>query len=211
MKKEYITYGLIGIIAGLALGFLAGNWLSSPPGAAGDAGRANETQSVNTGGASQPQLPADHPPIGSEVVPAGPLPEGAAAGGSSAGSQPVPPHGTSPGGTPAATNLGGGELPSLDPLPGSSKEERVEQKYKNIQVLRGLPADRLERIMDAFKSSLGVDCTYCHIKDHPEKDDKPAKQMARKMIGITRDTNAKLSAARVTCFTCHRGQPRPVE
>jgi hypothetical protein len=34
--------------------------------------------------------------------------------------------------------------------------------------------------------------------------------MARKMIGITRDANAKLGgAARVSCFTCHRGQPRP--
>ena len=64
-------------------------------------------------------------------------------------------------------------------------------------------------IMFAFKSSLGVDCTYCHIKDQFEKDDKSTKQMARKMITIVRDANAKLGAARVNCFTCHRGQPRP--
>jgi hypothetical protein len=64
--------------------------------------------------------------------------------------------------------------------------------------------------MFAFKASLGVDCTYCHIKDQFEKDDKPAKQTARKMIQLVRDTNAKLgSMTRVTCFTCHRGQTRP--
>jgi hypothetical protein len=77
-------------------------------------------------------------------------------------------------------------------------------------MLRGLPSDRLMSVMFAFKASLGVDCTYCHIKDQFEKDDKPTKQMARKMITLVRDTNAKLGgAARVTCFTCHRGQTRP--
>jgi hypothetical protein len=91
----------------------------------------------------------------------------------------------------------------------TGKEERTEQKYKNIQALKGLPADRLTKIMFAFKDSLGVDCTYCHIKDQFEKDDKPTKQMARKMIGIVRDSNAKLGSARVSCFTCHRGQARP--
>ena len=55
------------------------------------------------------------------------------------------------------------------------------------------------KIMFAFKSSLGVDCTYCHIKDQFEKDDKPPKQTARKMIQLVRDTNAKLgTTTRVT-------------
>ena len=102
------------------------------------------------------------------------------------------------------------ELPSLDPLPASSKEERAEQKYKNIQLLKGIPSERLTKIMFSFKASLGVDCTYCHIKDQFEKDDKPAKQVARKMIQLVRDTNTKLgSMTHVTCFTCHRGQTRP--
>ena len=66
------------------------------------------------------------------------------------------------------------------------------------------------KVMFAFKTSLGVDCTYCHIKDQFEKDDKAQKQTARKMIQLVRDTNAKLgTATRVTCFTCHRGQTRP--
>jgi hypothetical protein len=94
-------------------------------------------------------------------------------------------------------------------MPASSKEERAEQKYKNIQILRGLPADRLPKIMNAFKGSLGVDCTYCHINNEFDKDDKPAKQVARKMIELVRDNNEKLGAGRVSCYTCHRGQPRP--
>jgi hypothetical protein len=112
----------------------------------------------------------------------------------------------------AGTSAATAELPSLDPLPATSKEERAEQKYKNIQLLRGIPSERLLKVMFAFKSSLGVDCTYCHIKDQFEKDDKPQKQTARKMIQLVRDTNAKLGGpARVTCFTCHRGQTRPAQ
>ncbi|HEX8185220.1 MAG TPA: c-type cytochrome, partial [Blastocatellia bacterium] len=125
---------------------------------------------------------------------------------------PLPNQPTSPAAeaTPAAAAGETTELPSLDPLPAGSKEKRVEQDKKNIQVLKGIPADRLTPIMFAFKNSLGVDCTYCHVKDQFEKDDKPAKQIARKMINITREANAKLGGAgRVTCFTCHRGQPRP--
>jgi hypothetical protein len=106
-----------------------------------------------------------------ETVPAPPLPAGSEGGPAGGGS----------------TSATGGEavaLPSLDPLPASSKEERAEKKYKNIQMLKGLPADRIESIMFAFKNSLGVECTYCHIKDQFEKDDRPTKQTARKMIAL---------------------------
>ncbi len=198
MKKEYVSYGLIGIIAGLVLGFIVGNW-SSPTGgaapAAASAGSESKPASVNSSNSGQ-ALPPGHPPLDSgQTIPAPPLPEGASSS------------------APSAASAQAGEtteLPSLDPLPASSKEERTEQKYKNIQLLRGIPSERLEKIMFSFKASLGVECTYCHVKDHFEKDDKPAKQVARKMIQLVRDTNAKLgSMTRVTCFTCHRGQTRP--
>jgi hypothetical protein len=203
MRKEYISYGLVGIIAGLVLGFFVGNSTSPQSSATGAAGNQAEAQSVNSGGPSQ-ELPPNHPPITGDVVPAGPLPAG-----SSGESGSTEPGATSPAST-ASTDAP--ELPSLEPLPASSKEERVEQKYKNIQVLKGLPADRLMRVMFAFKTSLGVECTYCHIKDQFDKDDKPTKQMARKMIGIVREDNAKIGVAgRVTCFTCHRGQTRPAQ
>jgi hypothetical protein len=197
MKKEYVSYGLIGIIAGLVLGFIVGNWASPTGGAAPQAAAPAEAKpaSVNSSNSGQ-SLPPGHPPLDSgQTIPAPPLPEGATAAAPAA---------------PAAQAGETTELPSLDPLPPGSKEERAEQKYKNIQLLRGIPAERLTKIMFSFKASLGVDCTYCHIKDQFEKDDKAAKQVARKMIQLVRDTNAKLgSMTRVTCFTCHRGQTRP--
>ena len=198
MKKEYFSFAIVGIAVGLVLGFLVANWTYKAPDASQQAAAGGNTgsASVNTGGPTQ-ELPAGHPPIDSgETIPAPPLPAGSADETGPAASATPPP------GEPV-------ELPSLDPLPASSKEERAEHKYKNIQLLKGLPADRITSIMFAFKSSLGVDCTYCHIKDQFEKDDKSAKQMARKMITLVRDTNAKLGSARVNCFTCHRGQPRP--
>lgn len=197
MKKEYISYGLIGIVAGLVLGFIVGN-LATPTGTPSPLAAASQESkpaSVNSSNSGQ-ALPPGHPPVDSgQTIPAPPLPGGGS------------------GTAPAAPSAAAGEtteLPSLDPLPASSKEERAEQKYKNIQLLRGIPSERLTKIMFSFKASLGVDCTYCHIKDEFEKDDKPAKQVARKMIQLTRDTNNKLgSMTHVTCFTCHRGQTRP--
>ena len=199
MNKEYISYGIIGVVAGLVLGFVVGNSVSSGGGGASSLTATGEPKaaSVNSSNTGQ-ALPPGHPAIDTgQTIPAPPL----------------------PGGTPGASDAGTAssvptepvsELPSLDPLPAGSKEERAEQKYKNIQLLKGIPSERLTKIMFAFKSSLGVDCTHCHIKDQFEKDDKPTKQTARKMIQLVRDTNAKLGgAARVTCFTCHRGQTRP--
>ena len=200
MNKEYVSYGVIGIVAGLVLGFIIGNMASSTEGTVSQAvpGSESKVASVNSSNSGQ-ALPPGHPPIDSgQTIPAPPLPGGASAPSAAAPASPAAQAGEST------------ELPSLDPLPATSKEERAEQKYKNIQLLRGIPSDRLTKIMFAFKASLGVDCTYCHIKDQFEKDDKPQKQTARKMIQLVRDTNAKLGGtARVTCFTCHRGQTRP--
>jgi hypothetical protein len=200
MKKEYVSFGIVGIALGLLFGFMVANWTYKGPGAAQQMAAPGEqsSASVNSGGPNK-ELPPNHPPIDSgQTIPAPPLPDTPATGDATTSAAPATPSGDV------------AELPSLDPLPAGSKEKRVEQDKKNIQVLKGLPADRLTPIMFAFKTALGVDCTYCHVKDQWEKDDKPAKQTARKMIGITRDANAKLGAAgRVTCYTCHRGQPRP--
>lgn len=200
MNKEYISYGLIGVVAGLVLGFIVGNFASPAGGGAQQtaaAGSESKATSVNSSNSGQ-ALPPNHPPIDSgQTIPAPPLREGTPGASDSTSAT------SSPTSAPA-------ELPSLDPLPASSKEERAEQKYKNIQLLKGIPSERVMKVMFAFKASLGVDCTYCHIKDQFDKDDKPTKQTARKMIQLVRDTNAKLgTATRVTCFTCHRGSTRP--
>ncbi|HWC76908.1 MAG TPA: photosynthetic reaction center cytochrome c subunit family protein [Blastocatellia bacterium] len=200
MSKDDIRFAIIGIVGGIVLGFLVANWTtpSSTIAQKTDGNANQQPRSVNA--PPEADLPPNHPPVNpGETVPAGPLPSGSegAAGSARAASSPRSGESVS--------------LPSLEPLPASSKEERAEKKYKNIQLFKGLPADRIESIMFAFKDSLGVECTYCHVKDQFEKDDKTAKQTARKMISLVRDANAKLGSPRVSCFTCHRGQPRPVE
>jgi hypothetical protein len=202
MNKEYVSYGIIGIVVGLVLGFIVGNSVGPAGSSANPLATSSEPKSASVNSSNTGQaLPAGHPAIDSgQTIPAPPLPPG------------TPGASETPSATPAGQTGTLAELPSLDPLPASSKEERAEQKYKNIQLLKGIPSDRLTKIMFAFKSSLGVDCTYCHIKDQFEKDDKPTKQTARKMIQLVRDTNSKLGGVgRVSCFTCHRGQTRPAQ
>jgi hypothetical protein len=48
------------------------------------------------------------------------------------------------------------------------------------------------------------------VPDALDKDDKPAKQTARRMFELVRTINTTLKTNTVTCYTCHRGQPKPV-
>ncbi len=201
MNKDDISFAVIGVVLGLVLGFLVANWTwTRPTAGTGQVASSNTSQqtSVNSGGGAA-DLPAGHPTVDpSKPMQARPLTPEEEASGSTGGPR------TAAGSAP--------ELPSLDPLPASSTEERAEKKYKNIQLLKGVPAERINKIMFAFKDSLGVECTYCHVPDQFEKDDKPTKLAARKMITLVRDNNAKLgTVGRVSCFTCHRGQPKPAQ
>ena len=87
----------------------------------------------------------------------------------------------------------------------------AEQVYKNIQVFKGLPAAELEPTMAFISGSLGVKCNHCHMNPF-DKDDKPAKQTARKMIRMVFEVNKGSfnGDKAVSCFTCHRGRPQPV-
>jgi photosynthetic reaction center cytochrome c subunit len=89
----------------------------------------------------------------------------------------------------------------------------TEQRYKNIQVFKGLPASELQSMMTFIASSLGVSCNHCHVGGGAfEKDDKPTKQTARRMVQMMRNINDTNFGGKtvVTCNTCHRGSPRPV-
>ncbi len=95
-------------------------------------------------------------------------------------------------------------------------EKTVEQVKKNIQVLNGLPESQLIPVMNYMGSSLGVKCTYCHVKKDdkldPVSDEKPEKGTAREMIKMVQGINKanfKGNPA-VSCFTCHRGSNEPV-
>jgi Photosynthetic reaction centre cytochrome C subunit len=61
-----------------------------------------------------------------------------------------------------------------------------------------------------FTASLGVKCNHCHANGF-EKDDKPEKQTARRMINMVFDLNKGKFDGRdaITCYTCHRGQTKP--
>jgi hypothetical protein len=101
--------------------------------------------------------------------------------------------------------------------------------FKNLQVLpKNIHEDTLDKIMDSFTNGLGVNCKYCHVENKTihkmefEKDDKPEKDIARLMIRMNIDINKKYFHFEekeetdtvkllkpVTCFTCHRKEPRP--
>lgn len=91
----------------------------------------------------------------------------------------------------------------------------AKQQYKNIKVLKDLPADQLIPVMRKWNASLGVKCDFCHVinADHTgfDKDDKHAKLVARQMVSMTMDINKRYKAAdkKVTCFTCHHGHQEP--
>src|SRR5262245_55927691 len=90
------------------------------------------------------------------------------------------------------------------------QEKTAEQIYKNIQVLKGVPASQLQQVMAMFTGSLGVTCNHCHTNPF-DKDDKAPKQTARRMIQMVFDLNRGNFGGReaITCFTCHRGQAKP--
>lgn len=87
----------------------------------------------------------------------------------------------------------------------------TESVYKNIQVLKGIPAEDLIPSMRFVAASLGVECNYCHVAGHFEKDDKKPKETARKMMRMVMRINGiSFGGTReVTCNSCHHGSTRP--
>jgi hypothetical protein len=85
------------------------------------------------------------------------------------------------------------------------------QEFKNIQVLKDIPADELIPTMQFISASLGVECEFCHVERDKDKDDKKTKKTARKMMRMVQAINQNnFSGQReVTCNTCHRGAIRP--
>jgi photosynthetic reaction center cytochrome c subunit len=79
-------------------------------------------------------------------------------------------------------------------------------------VLKDAPADQIGPAMQFIASSLGVECTFCHVAGKMEADDKPAKKTAREMITMTAEINKTHFGGRpqMTCYSCHRGATRPV-
>lgn len=98
----------------------------------------------------------------------------------------------------------------------NTAEKPAEEVYKNIQVLKGMPASQLRATMTFMRASLNVRCDYCHVVEQGgtgwEKDDKQPKKTARKMLQMLFDINKSSFEGRteVTCNTCHRGERDPI-
>jgi len=95
--------------------------------------------------------------------------------------------------------------------PSSDQPKTAEQQFKNIQVLKNIPADQLIPSMQFIAASLGVDCEFCHVEHQMDKDEKKTKQAARKMISmvLTLNRTSFEGELEVTCYTCHRGSAHP--
>jgi hypothetical protein len=115
-----------------------------------------------------------------------------------------------------------------------------QPRFTNLHILpKDISKDGLDSVMHHFTASLGVKCNYCHVFHADTKkmdfaaDDKPEKQIARKMMLMTIDINknhfqqieesmdsGKMAEPTdtaavsymlryVTCYTCHHGDPHP--
>jgi photosynthetic reaction center cytochrome c subunit len=108
--------------------------------------------------------------------------------------------------------------------------------YKNVHVLGHLPSGQFTRLMTSITTWVAPDagCAYCHapardqagniLRDarglavaDPNKldsDELYTKVVARRMLQMTMRINADWQAhvkeTGVTCFTCHRGNPVPL-
>jgi photosynthetic reaction center cytochrome c subunit len=107
---------------------------------------------------------------------------------------------------------GGARAQSAAPAGTSAPPKKAEEQYKNIQALKGIPADQLIPAMQFVTASLGVECQFCHVEGAFEKDDKKPKQAARKMMEMMFAINKdNFDGHRVvTCYSCHRGSIHPV-
>jgi photosynthetic reaction center cytochrome c subunit len=111
-----------------------------------------------------------------------------------------------------AQSSGAGQTPEATKAANGPGPKKAEEQFKNIQVLKGIPAEQLIPTMQFVTASLGVQCDFCHVQGAFEKDDKKNKQTARKMMEMMIAINADdFDGHRmVTCNSCHNGNPKPL-
>src|SRR5579859_1172888 len=96
------------------------------------------------------------------------------------------------------------------------KKTTADQVFKNVQVLKGTSIDEFLGTMGIMCTSLGFDCSECHVGAGTEKvdwaADTPRKVTARRMVRMVQTINHDNFSGRqmVTCWSCHRGRDRPL-
>jgi hypothetical protein len=113
-------------------------------------------------------------------------------------------------------------------LIGVAATNPPDNGFKNLKSLpKNISKQQLDKVMDEFRDALGVKCNFCHVplKDNPREfdwasDEKPEKNVARKMISMSNKINKKFfhgkskygqenAVLEVHCVTCHHGSPHP--
>ncbi len=81
------------------------------------------------------------------------------------------------------------------------------EKFKNVKVLTGMPAEQMGKVMNIISASLGVNCSYCHEGTNFAKENVGHKDDARRMLTMTLGINTAHFEGKpsVSCYTCHRG------
>lgn len=90
----------------------------------------------------------------------------------------------------------------------------------NVKVLTGLTAQQFQEEMNFIVQGLGVTCGTCHVRGNFASEEKPQKQIARKMLEMVKAINTssfpdykpkdgESVLGKVTCYTCHRGETAP--
>ncbi|MEO6638351.1 MAG: c-type cytochrome [Ginsengibacter sp.] len=71
-----------------------------------------------------------------------------------------------------------------------------KEEFQNLQILpKDISEHDLDSVMHHFTQSLGVRCDFCHVRNEAEKkmnfvtDEKPEKNIARKMMLMSIDIN----------------------
>lgn len=97
-------------------------------------------------------------------------------------------------------------------MPAPHEGQTAGQRFKNLQVLKDVPADQIFPAMQFITASLGVECGFCHVQGAFDKDDKEEKRTARKMMTMMFAIDKENFNGRqeVTCYTCHKGTSDPV-
>ena len=98
----------------------------------------------------------------------------------------------------------------------AEKPQMVEDVFKNVQVMKGIPVNEFMDTMGFFSAALGLNCTGCHVAESLQDlgkfaEDVPRKRMARNMIRMVDSINKTNFGGRraLTCYSCHRGTQVP--
>lgn len=101
--------------------------------------------------------------------------------------------------------------PAAPAAQGPAAPAPGEPPLKNIQVLQGVPREKVLEGMEYITVALGARCDFCHNTRDFSNDDKREKKTARQMMTMlfAIDKDNFNGRTEVSCYTCHQGHHQP--